>query len=156
VKAGAKGKTPVTCGRRARDDRGFLVWALQVSNLRPLPCETEPGASHGFAPGSPGSQASETPEDPERGALHTMRPVPLVRMAFSTRLLPDARSPASATLGVVMEPLMTVRELATMLRLSTATVYAMCRRGQLEHIRVGNCIRFPLRAVNRARRETPR
>jgi len=40
-----------------------------------------------------------------------------------------------------VEAVLTVREVAARLRMSTATVYAMCRRGELEHYRVSNSIR---------------
>jgi excisionase family DNA binding protein len=38
---------------------------------------------------------------------------------------------------------LTVREVAARLRISTATVYAMCRREELAHFRVSNAIRVP-------------
>jgi excisionase family DNA binding protein len=38
--------------------------------------------------------------------------------------------------------LLTVKEAAAKLRVSTATVYAMVGRGKLEHVRVGNSIRI--------------
>jgi excisionase family DNA binding protein len=37
---------------------------------------------------------------------------------------------------------LTVREVADRLRVCTATVYALVRRGELEHVRVSNCIRI--------------
>jgi excisionase family DNA binding protein len=37
---------------------------------------------------------------------------------------------------------LTVREVATRLKVSTATVYAMVERGELEHVRVSNSIRI--------------
>ena len=39
------------------------------------------------------------------------------------------------------EPFLTVREVAARLRISTATVYAICERGELAHVRVSNAIR---------------
>ena len=42
---------------------------------------------------------------------------------------------------------MTVREVAARLRVSTATVYALCKAGELEHHRVSNAIRIPERAL---------
>jgi excisionase family DNA binding protein len=41
----------------------------------------------------------------------------------------------------------TVREVAGRLRVSTATVYRMCERGELGHVRVSNAIRVPEVAV---------
>ena len=40
-------------------------------------------------------------------------------------------------------PLLTVREAARVLRVSTATVYKLCTRGVLGHVRVLNLIRIP-------------
>jgi excisionase family DNA binding protein len=39
--------------------------------------------------------------------------------------------------------LLTVREVAERLRVTTATVYALCNRGALQHVRVANSIRVP-------------
>jgi len=44
--------------------------------------------------------------------------------------------------GIVGEQLLTVREVAARLAVSTATVYALCERGQLRHVRVSNAIRI--------------
>jgi len=38
--------------------------------------------------------------------------------------------------------LFTVREVAERLRVSSATVYALCERGDLAHVRVSNAIRI--------------
>ncbi len=40
-----------------------------------------------------------------------------------------------------MRTLLTVREVAAYLRVSTATVYELCARGKLRHVRVLNAIR---------------
>jgi excisionase family DNA binding protein len=50
-------------------------------------------------------------------------------------------------------PLLTVREVARVLRVSTATVYKLCTRGELAHVRVLNSIRInaeALLSLNRA------
>jgi excisionase family DNA binding protein len=38
--------------------------------------------------------------------------------------------------------LLTVREVASRLGLSTATVYTLCHQGELPHIRISNAIRI--------------
>jgi excisionase family DNA binding protein len=43
--------------------------------------------------------------------------------------------------------LLTVREAARLLRVSTATVYKLCALGELAHVRVLNVIRIPSGAV---------
>nr|WP_239578564.1 helix-turn-helix domain-containing protein [Archangium primigenium] len=44
--------------------------------------------------------------------------------------------------------LLTVREVAEWLGLSTATVYRLCERGELAHVRVSNAIRVPLESLD--------
>jgi excisionase family DNA binding protein len=51
--------------------------------------------------------------------------------------------------GRPLDAVLTVREVAARLRISTATVYAMCRRGELGHYRVSNGIRVPETALRR-------
>ncbi|RYZ03031.1 MAG: DNA-binding protein [Myxococcales bacterium] len=43
--------------------------------------------------------------------------------------------------------LLTVGEVAERLGVSTATVYALCKRGTLRHVRVANAIRVPEAAL---------
>lgn len=43
--------------------------------------------------------------------------------------------------------LLTVQEVADRLRVSTATVYRMCDRGELPQVRVSNAIRIPADAL---------
>jgi len=41
-----------------------------------------------------------------------------------------------------LRTLLTVRQVAVYLRVSTATVYGLCARGELQHVRVLNAIRI--------------
>jgi excisionase family DNA binding protein len=43
--------------------------------------------------------------------------------------------------------MLTVREVARFLRVSTATVYKLCTRGELAHVRVLNAIRIRVEAL---------
>lgn len=43
--------------------------------------------------------------------------------------------------------MLTVREAARILRVSTATVYKLCTRGELGHVRVLNALRIPQLAL---------
>lgn len=45
---------------------------------------------------------------------------------------------------------MTVREVAEVLRVSTATVYKLVARGDLRHVRVRNSIRVPATEIRNA------
>ncbi len=53
--------------------------------------------------------------------------------------------PSSPTIR--SDALLTVREAARFLRVSTATVYKLCARGELAHVRVLNVIRIPAKVV---------
>jgi excisionase family DNA binding protein len=56
-------------------------------------------------------------------------------------LLPEAGRHAGSELYL------TVREVARRLRVSTATVYKLCARGELVHVRVLNVLRIPATAL---------
>jgi excisionase family DNA binding protein len=47
-------------------------------------------------------------------------------------------------------PLLTVREAARALRVSRATVYRLCTRGEMAHVRLLNLIRIPSGAIRSA------
>jgi len=53
-------------------------------------------------------------------------------------------------------PLLTVREVAAFLRVSTRTVYALCCDGRLRHLRVANAIRVEPAALIRFMRGSAR
>ena len=59
-----------------------------------------------------------------------------------------------------MQPLLSVRQVAALLGICTATVYRMCEHGELPHFRVRNAIRVPVVALKaylaRAGRGQPR
>jgi excisionase family DNA binding protein len=59
-------------------------------------------------------------------------------------VLHASRAPVRA----VPEELLTVREVAARLRLSTATVYKLCTRGDLPHVRILNSIRVTPSGLN--------
>ena len=105
-------------------------WAPQVSNLRPLPCEWEHGDSDGFTLARPASHSRDNtaPALAPRSAL-----VAPVRPATTPHGPPVVRP---------LVRMLTVREVAEHLALSTATVYAMIERGELAHARVSNSIRI--------------
>ncbi len=52
------------------------------------------------------------------------------------------RQPAARGLPISTPPLLSVREVARQLRVSTATLYRLCERGELRHVRVSNAIRI--------------
>jgi excisionase family DNA binding protein len=48
----------------------------------------------------------------------------------------------------VTHEVLKVREVATLLRVSTATIYTLAEKGELAHFRVSNAIRFERGAVD--------
>jgi excisionase family DNA binding protein len=50
--------------------------------------------------------------------------------------------PALRLVGDAPDAFLTVRDVATRLRISTATVYGLCRSGALPHARVSNALRI--------------
>ncbi len=80
-------------------------------------------------------------------------------IAVPVRTPGPAAGPA-AVLGESAPPrlvaeMMTVKEVAAALRVSTATVYALVNGGQLEHFRVLNAIRIPCDAVGALMKRKP-
>jgi excisionase family DNA binding protein len=74
----------------------------------------------------------------DRGVQRSQPKQTLLR-GFATPLLRDSASGVAPPAG----PMLTVREVARALRVSTATVYKLCARGELAHVRVLNVIRIP-------------
>jgi excisionase family DNA binding protein len=64
---------------------------------------------------------------------------PRIRLAGAPHGAPVVRS--FRPLPSPTEPLLTVREVAARLSVCTATVYALCERVELPHLRVSNAIR---------------
>jgi excisionase family DNA binding protein len=119
------------------DSDPFNLSGRQDSNLRPLAPEGEPRFSTGstsvqgvgFVQGPSASRDAAT----RAGRSGTLGRVPPVSPNHHRAL---QVAPAEAP------RLLTVREVAARLRTSTATVYALCDRGELPHARVSNAIRI--------------
>ena len=59
-------------------------------------------------------------------------------------------------LTTFLQGFMTVAEVANQLGVSRSTVYQLCERGELRHVRVSNAIRVPRTAVMAYFRKAPR
>lgn len=93
------------------------------------------------------SQAVGTIGGAETAAVQSVHPFAGVRKPFAAPLL---QAPTPARLRALPgepERLLTVREVAERLGISTATVYRLCERGALPHVRVSNAIRIQLAAL---------
>jgi excisionase family DNA binding protein len=75
-----------------------------------------------------GFQAARARHEDYLPRVQIVQPRPAIIKAFATPVLRDDR-------------LLTVDQVAAKLSVSTATVYGLCKRGQLAHIRVSNAIR---------------
>ena len=108
-------------------------------NLRPLGQEGPQADPHGVAPGHLASYPVDNTGAEGSAGSHTVAPVP-----------PDA-TPFGA-LVVQAEPgdLLTVREVAALLRVSRATVYRLVQAGSVPVLRISNSIRIPATALPRS------
>lgn len=94
-------------------------------------------------PGVPsGSQGVGNAGGQEGGGVQPSQLVQGVFRFLATPLLPDSASGAGA------EPLLTMRDVARRLGVSTATVYKLCACGRLGHVRILNVIRVPARVLS--------
>ncbi len=101
------------------------------------------GSGFTDGPGVPsGSQAVGTAESTRGADVQRSQPKQLLPGDFATPLLRDVQASA-----VDAEPMLTVREVARGLAVSTATVYKLCASGKLRHVRLLNVIRVPASAV---------
>lgn len=131
---------------------GGNEWVQEVSNLRPLPCQGPTEHRPAF-PGGPASAAQSR----ERAVESRREPrgspfIPAVPSQSGAQMGPKkmgASRGAIRSVGDSPDRLLRVSELAGLLRVSTATVYAIVERGELEHLRVSNAIRVTTAALER-------
>ncbi len=95
------------------------------------------GNGYGEDPERPNaSQAFVNIDDVSDAPFQKLQPLVVKSGYFTTRLLPDVEA-----------PLLSVREVARRLGVAPYTVYRLCARGELEHVRVSNAIRVREGAV---------
>jgi excisionase family DNA binding protein len=114
------------------------MWARRDSNPRPPASEGAEGAQQrlaNVANGAEGFENSEPAQSSDAVAKGGFR------RDFATPLLQGFGGAEGAA------ELLTVREVAAVLRLCTATVYRICERGELAHVRVANAVRVSRRAL---------
>lgn len=150
--------------QRAAPNAGFDPFAaslLQASASTPItlsPPDVNPeeissvnsARPSGFEPHTFGFGGSTYPS---AGVSKRLQSVGNTRIGAKNRIQPSQALVKNSSRFVTQvlqglsDPLLTVREVAERLRVSTATVYTMCQRGELEHTRVGNSIRVTERAL---------
>jgi len=95
-----------------------------------------------------GSKASQGVERVRAGAGGRVQPSHGIAGVTSPFAAPVLQALAAGATSPHLAPrLLTVREVAERLGVSTATVYALCKRGLLQHVRVANAIRVPEAAL---------
>jgi excisionase family DNA binding protein len=97
----------------------------------------EGDTSDGLSPCDTRSQVCDRTGGEGEGGTFTVAPGGMVTTPHGAPVVRNL-----GQLPGVSESLMTVREVATRLLVSTATVYALCDRGDLPHLRVSNAIRI--------------
>jgi excisionase family DNA binding protein len=63
---------------------------------------------------------------------------------------------ATTVLIVEVRFMLTAREVAKMFGVHPATIYKLAERGEIEHVRIGDAVRFPPEAVEAFRRRVTR
>jgi excisionase family DNA binding protein len=91
------------------------------------------------------------PADPVSDAVQRSRENPLLFEDFATPLLRSRRAVGAAVPGAFL----TVREAARRLKVSTATVYKACARGEMPCVRVVNVLRIPEGGLGGRRKGRP-
>ena len=112
-------------------------WALQDSNLRPLPCESAQGSRQTYTSLIKSSQSLEITKPSGSDLRHDLAPL-------SRQLGPNWVQSLSSKHFYAWgsrKALLSVRQVAQLLGVSTATVYRLCTRGGLQHFRISNAIR---------------
>lgn len=106
----------------------------------------------GFEPSTP-SLGSSSEERPQRASADQELTNTRASSETKSKPLPAATEETRKFVPVVSPTgagrLLTVRELAELLTVSTATIYAMVERGELACVRISNSIRFPRIEVER-------
>lgn len=123
--------------------RGFRESGREDSNLRPSAPKSGHLVSHGLAANRKPSKTLESGV----GARGSASPaLGAFSRNLATRPLPKLAGSSPTGLSLVL----TVREVADRLKVSTATIYKLCEVGKLDHFRVSsNAIRIELRALER-------
>lgn len=134
-----KSKGPDSRGENPKESGPVAQRAMQDSNLRPSAPEAVPGFVQTFAGVGKPLDSMGFADPPESRPSHAFS-------AVARNFVPVV-SPGLRVLHGDAENLLSVREAARRLGVSTATVYRLCERGELRHVRVSNAVRIPPTAL---------
>jgi len=147
------GKTKaLTLGPKAPRSQGPLL--VGATGFEPATTCTPSGEGELAAPGNPSPGLA--PVRHPRGIIGETAPADLVDAKVGEAVPapgsgflvpPVSPRPALRALKTLPERLLTVAEVAATLGVCRATIYKLCERGKLVHVRISNSIRFECRAV---------
>ena len=115
-------------------------WALQDSNLRPLPCESAQGSRQTYTSLIKSSQSLEITKPSGSDLRHDLAPLSRQLGPNWVQHLSSKQFSARGS----RQALLSIRQVAQFLHVSTATVYRLCEVGELAHLRVSHAIRVGL------------
>jgi excisionase family DNA binding protein len=124
------------------ESAAFTKSGRQDLNLRPLGPEGRKALFHGVAGGGTGSQAVE---EIEGGATSDSHGVAQIPSSVTRHGAPVVRSNRAQVGG----ELLTVNQAAERLSLCRATIYRLCKDGNLACIRILNAVRIPAEELER-------
>jgi len=134
-----KAEGPGTSGGVSRSSRPFITerW-IGFEPATPSLGSADPSRPGVISP----SQATRILGDSEPEPVQPSQPFAGVRKPFAAPVLQGPAPTRLRALPEAPERLLTVREVAERLGVCTATVYGLCERGELSHVRVSNAIRI--------------
>lgn len=130
--------SPSSVSTNSSESQDLTWWALQDSNLRPLPCESGSGGRQTCTSLIKSSQhwRSQNDHTPTFGTIWH---------PFFPRLGPNwvqCLSSKHFSARGSREAFLSVRQVAQLLHVSAATIYRLCEASELAHLRVSHAVRI--------------
>jgi excisionase family DNA binding protein len=142
----AAGRRPQTTDRNCSQIRKMAGRGERIRTSDILLPKQHPPASATFAPLAPGPIHSPKSAESLTASVPASQPVAPWPKDFATSLLP---TPCGGGVGSEPAgPLIGPKEAARRLGVCKATVYKLCTRGVLTHVRLFNAVRIPQAAID--------